>query len=206
ARVIERFNPRYVLTLGFACIGGGNLWLATIPVSDTHLPAIAVPLVIVGIGFALSVAAVTAVTVNTVPIGLAGMASGTTSLLRDFGFALAPAVIGTIALSRAAAEVAREAPQVPRSLLAAAGPLGLDSPARPAGAAVQRIAFDALGHAYSLGFVICGVCGLLASLLVLCVLRGHAAAAARQVPAGDPGAVLAPEGGQVLPPAGLGEA
>jgi hypothetical protein len=45
------------------------------------------------------------VAVNTVPNHLAGMASGTTSLLRDFGFTLGPAVIGAIALSRAAAEI-----------------------------------------------------------------------------------------------------
>ncbi len=52
--------------------------------------------------------ALTAVAVNTVPNHLAGMASGSTSLLRDFGFTLGPAVIGAIALSRAATEIQRQ--------------------------------------------------------------------------------------------------
>ena len=60
------------------------------------------PLSLVGIGFALTVSSITATAVNTVPIHLAGMASGVTSLLRDFGFTLGPAVIGAVALSRAA--------------------------------------------------------------------------------------------------------
>jgi ABC-type uncharacterized transport system substrate-binding protein len=63
------------------------------------------PLALVGIGFALAISTVTAVAVDTVPTHLSGMASGTTNMLRDFGFTLGPAVIGAIALSRAAAQI-----------------------------------------------------------------------------------------------------
>ena len=58
-----------------------------------------------GIGFAFCISAVTAVAVNSVSAGLEGMASGTTSLLRDFGFTLGPAIIGAVALSRAASDI-----------------------------------------------------------------------------------------------------
>ncbi len=44
-------------------------------------------------GFALAISTVTAVAVDTVPNHLTGMASGTTNMLRDFGFTLGPAVI-----------------------------------------------------------------------------------------------------------------
>lgn len=41
------------------------------------------------------------------PNHLAGMASGATSTFRDLGFALGPAIIGAIALGRAAKEIGR---------------------------------------------------------------------------------------------------
>ncbi|MGF7238999.1 MAG: MFS transporter [Frankia sp.] len=105
--VLERFNPKWALGAGFALIGIGDLWLSSISATDRSIPAIVAPLALVGIGFALSVSAVTAVAVNTVPNRLAGMASGSTSLLRDFGFTLGPAVVGAIALSRAATRIHR---------------------------------------------------------------------------------------------------
>lgn len=105
ARMMERYNPRWIMALGFALIAAGDLWAAAIPASTMSLGLIVAPLAIVGFGFALSLPAVTGVAVNTVPNHLAGMASGTTSLLRDFGFTLGPAVIGSIALSQASASI-----------------------------------------------------------------------------------------------------
>jgi MFS family permease len=105
SRLLERYNPKWALGAGAALIGIGDLWMSTISATTTSLPSIAAPLVLIGIGFGFAVSAVTAVAVNTVPNHLAGMASGSTSLLRDFGFTLGPAVIGAIALSRAATEI-----------------------------------------------------------------------------------------------------
>jgi hypothetical protein len=68
-------------------------------------PVIA-PFILAGAGFALAVSSVTAVAVNTVPNHLAGMASGSTNMLRDFGFTLGPAIVGAVALSQAAARIA----------------------------------------------------------------------------------------------------
>jgi MFS family permease len=99
--VMARYNPRWILGGGAALIGIGDLWLAALPATNLAIAPTIVPLALVGIGFAFAVSAVTAVAVNTVPHHLAGMASGTTSLLRDFGFTLGPAVIGAVALSRA---------------------------------------------------------------------------------------------------------
>jgi MFS family permease len=105
ARLTERYNPRWIMGIGFALIGAGDLWLAAIPASTMSIPIVIAPLAVVGVGFALAVSTVTGVAVNTVPNHLAGMASSTTSLLRDFGFTLGPAVIGSIALTQAAASV-----------------------------------------------------------------------------------------------------
>jgi hypothetical protein len=147
--------------------------------------------------------------VNTVPNHLAGMASGSASLLRDFGFTLGPAVIGAVALSRAAAEIsakvasnqalakavaafnssAASAPAAQRPAIEAAigavnsGPLGANAvpgtTTLPGGRTVpfnplKSVAFDALGHAYAIGYVICGVAALVAALLAAFGLRGRA--------------------------------
>jgi MFS family permease len=105
ARAIQRYNPRWALGGGFALIGAGDLWLSAVPVSGMSLTPVIAPLVLVGVGFAFALSGVTAVAVNTVPNHLAGMASGTTSQLRDFGFTLGPAVIGAVALSQAAGQI-----------------------------------------------------------------------------------------------------
>ncbi len=101
-RMIERFNPGWVLAAGMGLIGVGDLVLAAIPATHLSIAAVAVPLLVVGAGFKLSVTSITVVAVNSVPTDKAGMASGATSMLRDFGLTLGPAIIGAIALTNAA--------------------------------------------------------------------------------------------------------
>jgi Na+/melibiose symporter-like transporter len=100
--IMARYRPRWILGGGSLLIGIGDLWMAGLPATNLSIAVTIAPLALVGIGFAFAVASLTAVTVNTVPRRLAGMAAATTSLLRDFGFTLGPAVIGAVALSRAA--------------------------------------------------------------------------------------------------------
>ncbi|HWG24823.1 MFS transporter [Actinospica sp.] len=209
SRVLERYNPKWTLGVGFTLIGAGDLWLAGLSASNLSVAPVIAPLLVVGVGFAFALSAVTAVAVNTVPNHFAGMASGTTSLLRDFGFTLGPAVIGAVALSRAAAEIsskvasnqalasalskfnasAASASAGQRQSLEAAigavdsGPLGANAvpgtvtlangqtvPFNP----LKDVAFNALDHAYSLGYVVCGVAALAAALLAAFGLRGRA--------------------------------
>jgi MFS family permease len=101
-RLLARYNPKWALGAGSTLTAIGTFWLSTISATDRSLVSVTAPLAIIGVGFAFGVASVTAVAVNTVPNHLAGMASGSTSMLRDFGFTLGPAVIGAVALSRAA--------------------------------------------------------------------------------------------------------
>jgi MFS family permease len=105
ARLIERYNPKWPLGTGCLLMGAGALWLAAVPATNLSLAPVIVPFILVGAGFALAVTSVTAVTVNTVPNQLEGMASGTTNMLRDFGFTLGPAIVGAVALSQAAARI-----------------------------------------------------------------------------------------------------
>jgi MFS family permease len=208
SRVLERYNPRWTLGVGFALIGAGDLWTATVPVTQMSLVPVIAPFALVGIGFALAVSSVTAVLVNTVPHRLAGMVSGAANMLRDFGFTLGPAVVGAVALSRAAAAIhasvasdpalaralaafnasAAHAPAAQQPQLKAAigavnsGPLGANAvpgtvsangrtvPFNP----LKDVAFHALGHAYSIGYVVCGIAAVVAALLVTLALGGRA--------------------------------
>ena len=185
ARVIRTINARWALGGGFLLIGIGDLWIATQSVSAMSLSAIVAPLILVGIGFAFALSSVTAVAVNTVSSDLHGMASGTTSQLRDFGFTLGPAVIGAIALSKAAAEIHSKLAANP-ALQAALGKFSASAPPAAVGAVnsgplganavpgnpLQHTAFTALGHAYSLGYVVCGLAALAASILAVTALGG----------------------------------
>ncbi|MGH2860332.1 MAG: MFS transporter [Solirubrobacteraceae bacterium] len=105
AWMMPRVNPRWMLGGGFLLQAAGAAWAATVSINHDSLGAILPPLVVVGIGFGFSVSSVTSVAVNTVRIQFAGMASATTSLLRDFGFALGPTVVIAIGTSRAASKI-----------------------------------------------------------------------------------------------------
>jgi MFS family permease len=209
ARLVERYNPKWPLGTGCVLIGAGALWLAAVPATNLSLAPVIVPFILVGAGFALAVTSVTAVTVNTVPNHLEGMASATTNMLRDFGFTLGPAIIGAVALSQAAARIAANmassaslrsalaafnaapahVPAAQRASVAAAvgavhsGPLGANAvPAAVPGAGgkmvpfnpLKDVAFQALSHAYSIGYVVAGIAALAAAALTLVAVRGTA--------------------------------
>ena len=101
-RLLTRFNPGTVLAAGMAMIGIGDLVLAAIPATNLSIAAVAGPLLLVGAGFKVAVTSITVVAVNSVPTSKAGMASGATSMLRDGGLTLGPAIVGAIALTSAA--------------------------------------------------------------------------------------------------------
>src|ERR1700761_2416408 len=198
-RLLHHYNPRWTMGAGLALMGAGDLWTAAVPVtSQVGLGPVIAPFILIGIGFALSVSALTAVLVDTVPIHLEGMASAAANMLRDLGFTLGPAVVGAVTLSRAAAEIhtkVASSPALAKALAAfnaspahasgakaaalkgavgavSSGPLGANSVPNPPNP-IKTVAFDALGHANSIGYVICGIAGLVAALLVMLALGGR---------------------------------
>ncbi|KAB2374592.1 MFS transporter [Actinomadura montaniterrae] len=182
-RLLHRVAPGLLTGGGLILIAAGDFWTATLPIGDRAMTSLILPLGLVGIGFAVTVSSITATAVNTVPHHLEGMASATTNLLRDFGFTLGPAVIGAVALSRAGSGFTDklDASPLPAGLKHAAmevlhegGPLGINgaSAAAPPLKPVHSMALDAVGHGYSIGFVVCGAAALASALLTLLTLRG----------------------------------
>ncbi|MBO0833470.1 MAG: MFS transporter [Actinobacteria bacterium] len=204
-RLLRRHSPRRTLVLGLVLMAVGAFWLAYVPITDTSLAPVVPAFILVGIGFAFALSAGSMIAVNTPPTHLVGMASGTTNMLRDFGFACGPAIIGAIALSQAAATIrtrlagspalqrslsrfyalpahvpAAQRPNVEGAVAAVqSGPLGANAiPATvpgPQGTVsfnpLQPIAFEALGHAYALGFVLSGGAAAVAAVLTLIGIR-----------------------------------
>ncbi|MFE9812778.1 MFS transporter [Streptomyces sp. NPDC005548] len=185
-RLLKSVAPRLLLASGLLLIATGDYWAATLPITDRAFTSLIVPLGLVGLGFAVTVSSITATAVNTVPIKLAGMASATTNLLRDFGFTLGPAVIGAVALSQATSgfHSSLHSSALPDALKGAGsavmeegGPLAVNgaSAASPKLAELHPLALDALGHGYATGFVVCGSAALVSALLALIALRGRSA-------------------------------
>jgi MFS family permease len=183
-RLLHHVAPGLVLTAGLTLMAAGDFWSATIPITDRAFTSLIVPLGLVGIGFAITVSSITVTAVSTVSVHLAGMASATTNLLRDLGFTLGPAIVGAIALSRAASGFgsALHGSALPAATKGAAdavlhegGPLGVNSAstASPQLKPVHDMALHALGHGYSTGFAVCGAAALVCAVLSLAVLRGR---------------------------------
>ena len=187
ARLLHRVSARWLLSVGFLLIAIGDVLMARLPITDTALPSLLLPLIVIGVGFTIAVSSITAAAVNTVPLRLAGMASAATSQLRDFGFALGPAVIAAVALSRAGAgfSSALSSSPLPQPLKAAVGqiaasggPMAVNSlPPQSAPGAAAPLAQHALGHGYAVGFVVCACAAVFSGLLAALVLRGNHAEA-----------------------------
>lgn len=184
-RALQRVDPRLLLGGSLVLMALGDFWLAALPISDTTIPSLLGPFILVGIGFAGTLNAITAAAVNTVPLRLAGMASGATSMMRDFGQTLGPAIIGSIALGHAATSFSARvasAGLAPAQLGAvtavnkAGGTLavvavGGADPHSPVAAGVPS-AVAALGQGYSIGFTVCGVSALIAAAVAVVLVRG----------------------------------
>jgi hypothetical protein len=183
SRLLARVAARWLLTVGFALIAVGA-WLASrLDVTDPSLAPMVVPALLIGVGFALSVSSFTAVAINTVPLHQAGMASATTNLLRDLGFALGPIIAGAVALSTAGDELgaALATADLPADQAGAAsgvfqagGPLAVNGlPPTANGSAAHPLALASLGSGFSAAFLVCALAAVAAAVLTLVALSGR---------------------------------
>ncbi|HEY9495408.1 MAG TPA: MFS transporter [Intrasporangium sp.] len=197
SHLIRNVPAQWILTGGFALMAIGGFWPSTFDVQDMSWTRFIAPMLILGCGFALTVGSITAVAINTVPIRLAGMASATTNLLRDFGFALGPVLIGAVAFSKAnewmlekvgpaigasgleppysdiAGGIAHEGGAMAINSMPVVPGAGPDMPPVPMPEQLQQLAFESLGSAYNTAFLLAGLCALTAAILTLVGLIGH---------------------------------
>ncbi|MFC1437714.1 MFS transporter [Streptacidiphilus sp. N1-10] len=176
--MMARYQPRWILGGGFLLMAVGQLLASQLPITETSLPSIILPMGLVGVGFSFAVSSVTATVVNTVPSKLAGMAAATTSMVRDFGFAMGPALIGAVALSKAAtnfnAALAGDSSlSAVRAAAEGAGAVATNSvPADVPFSKAAPLAVKALDSGYSLGFLICAIAALVCCVVTVALLGG----------------------------------
>lgn len=102
-RLIHAVSPRWTLSVGFVLMAISGFWLSTFTLGvpaqfgGTPWTDFIVPLLLLGVGFALTVGSITAFAINTVRPHEIGTAAATTSLMRDLGFTLGPVVGSAIA-------------------------------------------------------------------------------------------------------------
>lgn len=174
SRLLGGVSPRRLLLAGLLPMAAGQFWLAALPITTTSLAAFLGPVLLLGVGFIFVISSLTAAAVNSVPPELTGMASGATSLVREFGQALGPAVISSVAMGLAGDALIGKLSGAAAAINAAGGPLAVvNVPA--AGAAAQLAARDALEHGLAVGVTICGVASLVGAAIVLSVVRSTAA-------------------------------
>jgi EmrB/QacA subfamily drug resistance transporter len=157
ARLVERLGPRRVVGFGLATVGVG-LALASALGTDSPYAMLALILIVLATGMALTMAPSTASIMSSLPLRKAGVGSAWNDTTRELGGALGVAVLGSLAASQYASLVRESLAGVPESAARAAeasvgaavqvssqlpGAIGPDL----AGAA--RAAFvDAMGVAY----------------------------------------------------------
>ncbi|MEZ0156624.1 MFS transporter [Streptomyces althioticus] len=175
SRLLHKVAPAWLLTSGFALMAIGSLLFTRLDVTDTSLTPFLLPSALIGVGFALTVSSVTAVALNSVPQQLAGMASATTNMLRDLGFALGPVVVGAVALSNAGSAFAESLAgtklpvahaQAAQEIGREGGPIAVNSlPEGVPGSAAHDLALEALGNGFSTAYLVCGIAAAVAALL-----------------------------------------
>ncbi|MFF1257400.1 MFS transporter [Streptomyces sp. NPDC058321] len=170
SRMLTKIDARWLLTGGLIPMAVGQFWIAALPVTTTSLLAFLGPVLLLGAGFICVVSSLTSAAVNAVPIKMTGMASGATSLVREFGQGLGPAVISTVAMSIASSALVGKLSGKDAGIEAAAGPLAVVS----AGSDSARAAAQAaLGHGLAVGVVICGCVSLTGALVTPLMVRNN---------------------------------
>ena len=177
SRMLTRVEPRLLLVGGLLPMAAGQVWIAALPITTTSLAAFIGPVLLLGVGFICVVSSLTSAAVNAVPLHMTGMASGATSLVREFGQGLGPAVISTVAMSLASSALAGKLSGADAGMEAAAGPLAVVNAGSDSARAAAQ---DALAHGMAVGVVICGCASLLGALVTLLLVRKNATRSAAE--------------------------
>ncbi|MEV7395213.1 MFS transporter [Streptomyces sp. NPDC091215] len=175
SKMLTRVEPRWLLMGGLLPMAAGQFWIAALPITATSLAAFIGPVTLLGIGFICVVTSLTAAAVNAVPIQMTGMASGATSLVREFGQGLGPAVISSVAMSIASSALAGQLSGKDAGVERAAGPLAVVNVGSDSARAAAQ---SALAHGMAVGVVICGCASLLGALVTLLLVHKNTARSA----------------------------
>ena len=180
--LVHRVSSRVLLVVGLIILAIGQVWLAMLADGTVDLLPLALPILLLGIGFIVMFTSLTAAAVNSVAHEHIGMAAGATSLVRETGQTLGSAVVAAVAIGSASAatsaqlgsgELPPEVTQVANEVLAQGGPLALANAPLPdpIRELVAPIATAALERGFDVGLLTMAGLSVLSALIVLVVMR-----------------------------------
>lgn len=200
-RLLHRVPPRSLLVGGLLSLAVGEVWLALLPADATGLGPMTGPILLMGAGFITMFSALTAVAVGSVDIRYAGMASAVTSLVRETGQALGPAVVGAVALGTASGALSGKLASagLPMQARGVADAVNADGGALAVANAdlgelsrtVAPLAREALEGGLDLGIYLGAGASLLAAVIAVLALRHAHVTQPAESPAPPPAVPLA---------------
>lgn len=189
-RLVHGRAPGPIVGGGLVLIGSGAVLVAVLIGPDASWPALLPGFVVIGLGVGLATPTLSSAAMAAVPVHRGGMAAGMVNTMRQLGFAIGIAVLGTIFATVATDSLGDAGVR---------GATGATAQALVGGQAQQLLAqaapadrgalFGALRAASAAGldsiYLTAGLVGVVGGLLVLVLMR------ARRVPAATPVAHLA---------------
>jgi EmrB/QacA subfamily drug resistance transporter len=190
--LVDRFGARWPLILGPLVTALGLSLLALPGADGPYWATFLLPMCIIGLGMAVTVAPLTTTVLNAVAAHQEGIASGINNAVASLASLLAIAVFGSVAiwafngsLERQLGQwqgsaIERQAVEAMRGTLTTAAPVGkLDAAAT---ALVHRLAAEALLETFRLVVLMAAAVALAAALTVALTIRGDKAEAKRVRP------------------------
>lgn len=176
-RLLHDRAPGPIIGGGVLLVGIGSVADALLLGDDSSWPALMVGFVITGIGVGLATPTLSSAAMASVPLERGGMASGMVNTMRQLGFAIGIAVLGSLFAARAATRFA--AAGLPDASGLAHALAGGQAARIVAGAGADRAAAQRLVHHASIAglhsaFWVAGVAGIVAGLAVVVLVRGKA--------------------------------
>lgn len=96
----DRFGNRPFMVLGLLLQGAGLLWLAAVASPDAGYPVLVTPLIVAGVGIAMTFPTVANLVVGAVPVEDSGVAAGTNNTVREAGGVFGVAVLVAVFAAR----------------------------------------------------------------------------------------------------------
>ena len=173
-RFLHSRPPGPIISVGILLIGIGGLTCAFQIGPRSSWPALLVGFILIGIGVGLSTPTLSSSAMATVPLWRGGMAAGAVTTMRQLGFTLGVAVLGTLFATRARQQISDagvpNARGVAHSLTSGQGQQLL-AHAGAGRSNLESILRSASASGIDLAFWVSGVAGLLGALAVFLLVR-----------------------------------
>ena len=184
--LIDRFGARLPLAIGPAIAAGGFALLATTNTAGSFFTLLA-PMIVLGLGMAITVAPLTTTVINAVPERQAGIASGINNAVASLASLLAVAILGAVVLSAhnrgLDRRIAEPLPaEVRQAVSAARGKFAAEFTVQGEDRkAAETIVRQSLGESISLALWLAAALALLAAVCAALTIRPQGKKSARQL-------------------------